>query len=200
MLVMDGEPVEGSKRRVWMDVNRSVSYTGAAARVGVVAMEENSAWKAVRVGTVKVAHKRGSASMWARRGSTERAGRESMREATKEAGARAVASGREMPPAVAGRRSLEGGEAGVVGEEYGGVEAEDGGNGANGNGVGGDGEGGGVWGIRRWCGGEGGRGEAEVVVERDLGAQAEDDNEEGAVGVDARDGGEVEEAGAVGGG
>tara|TARA_B110000046_G_scaffold93966_2_gene101872 strand:+ start:379 stop:726 length:348 start_codon:yes stop_codon:yes gene_type:complete len=68
-------------------------------------MEENSVWKAARVGTVEAAHRDGSASMWARRGSTERAGRESIREATKEAGARAVASGREMPPAVAGRRS-----------------------------------------------------------------------------------------------
>ena len=105
MLAMDGEPVEGSKRRVWTDVNRSVSYAGAVARVGRAAMEENSAWKAARVGTVEAAHWHGSARMWARRGSTERAGRESMREATKEAGARAVASGREMPPAVAGRRS-----------------------------------------------------------------------------------------------
>ena len=57
-----------------------------------------------------------------------------------------------------------------------------------------------MWGVGRRCGSEGRGGEAKVVVECDLGAQAKDDDEEGTVGVDAGDGGEVEEAGTVGGG
>ena len=68
-------------------------------------MVEKALWKAVRVGRVDVDHEWGSARMWLRRGSLARAGRESMRDATKAEGARAVASGSEMPPAVAGRSS-----------------------------------------------------------------------------------------------
>ena len=47
-------------------------------------------------------------------------------------------------------------------------------------------------------GGDGGGGQAEVVVEGGLGAEAKDDNEDGAMGADVGDGSEVFKAGAVG--
>ena len=65
-------------------------------------MSAKAVWKAVRVGRVEEDHERGSARTEARRGSEESAGRESIMEARKAAGAREVASGREIPPAVAG--------------------------------------------------------------------------------------------------
>ena len=70
--------------------------------MGVAAMSAKAVWKAVRVGRVEEDHERGSARTDARRGSEESAGRESIMEARKAAGAREVASGREIPPAVAG--------------------------------------------------------------------------------------------------
>ena len=46
-------------------------------------------------------------------------------------------------------------------------------------------------------GGKGWGGEAEVMVEVGLWSEAEGDDEDGAVGVDPGDGGEVKEAGSV---
>ena len=56
-----------------------------------------------------------------------------------------------------------------------------------------------LWIVGGGGGGDGGRCKAEVVVECGLGAEAENEDEGGAVRVDARDGGEVEDACAVGG-
>ena len=75
------------------------------ARVGVEAMAEKAVWKVARVGSGEAAKVVGSERRGRRRGLRERAGRLSMREAVKAAVARVVGSGREMPPAVVGRRS-----------------------------------------------------------------------------------------------
>jgi len=57
-----------------------------------------------------------------------------------------------------------------------------------------------VWGGRVGGGGKGWGGEAEVMVEVCLGSEAEGDDEDGAMGVDCRDRGEVKEASTVCGG
>ena len=67
-------------------------------------MVEKAEWKETRVGHGEVDHMAGWLRRGWRRGSDDRAGRESMMEATKAAKARVVASGREIPPAEAGRR------------------------------------------------------------------------------------------------
>jgi hypothetical protein len=68
-------------------------------------MAEKTAWKAARVESGEAAKVVGSERRGRRSGLRERAGRLSMREAAKAAGARVVGSGREMPPVVVGRRS-----------------------------------------------------------------------------------------------
>ena len=78
---------------------------GGVARVGVDVMVVNASWKAVIRGQGEVCHADGFARRRVRKGSRERAPRESMKEATKAAGARTVVSGRDVPPAEAGRRS-----------------------------------------------------------------------------------------------
>ena len=68
-------------------------------------MAENAEWKAAMVGGEAADQIVGSWRARWRRGSEEREGRESMKEAAKAGPARVMRSGREMPPMEAGRRS-----------------------------------------------------------------------------------------------